>query len=336
MIYVGEKTDEPVRISIIDYTADRMDEFPEATDEDIQDCRAKDSVTWINISGIHNTQIIEHIGKIFDLHPLLMEDVVNTHHRSKIDDYEDYLFMVLKMLFQEPKDSTLLFEHVCLVIGPDYLISFQEREGDVFGPVRERLKKGKGRIRKSGVDYLGYALIDVIVDHYYIVLEQMGEEFEDIQEEALENPTTKTLNAIHDARHRIVLLRKFIWPMREMIGSLLRGESDLFHEDMMVYLHDVYDHVIQAIDTVETYRDLLSGTLDTYMSSVSNKMNEIMKVLTIMATLFIPLTFFAGVYGMNFKDMPELEWPYGYPAFWGLAIVIFFIMIWLFKRKKWL
>jgi magnesium transporter len=336
LVYVGNRTDEPVRISIMDYSPDHLDEFSEATAEDIHNCMAKDSVTWINISGIHDMAIVEKIGEMFNLHPLLMEDLVNTHHRSKIDDYEDYLFLVLKMVFQEPGESSLLFEHVCLVIGPNYLISFQEREGDVFGPVRERLKKSKGRIRKSGSDYLGYALIDMIVDHYYVVLEKMGENFENIQEEALESPTAKTLNDIHEARHQVVLLRKTIWPMREMVGSLLRGTSDVFHEDIMIYLRDVYDHTIQVIDTVETYRDLLASTLDTYMSSVSNKMNEIMKVLTVIATLFIPLTFLAGVYGMNFKYMPELEWRYAYPAFWVMVIVCLSLMFWWFKTKKWL
>lgn len=336
LVYVGERTDEPVKISIMDYTPDRLDEFSEATEEDIQSCLSKDSVTWINVSGIHDLPIVENIGKMFDLHPLLMEDLVNSHHRAKIDDYEDYLFMVLKMVFQEPGDLSLLFEHVCLILGPNYLISFQEREGDVFGPVRERLRKTKGRIRKAGADYLGYALMDMIVDHYYVILEQMGEEIEIMQEEALESPTKKTLTAIHDARHRVVYLRKTIWPMREMIGSMMRGESDLFHSSVMVYLQDVYDHVIQVIDTVDTYRDLLSGTLDAYMSGVSNKMNEIMKVLTVMATLFIPLTFLAGVYGMNFKYMPELEWQYAYPAFWVLVVTVFLIMVLWFRNKKWM
>ena len=336
LVYEGDRTDEPVRISIMDYNAERLDEFSDAGIEDIQNCMAGNSVTWINVSGIHDLTIIETIGKLFNLHPLLMEDIVNTRHRSKIDDYEDYLFMVLKMVFRKPEETDLLFEHVCLVVGPNYVISFQEREGDVFGPVRERLRKAKGRIRKSGADYLGYALIDMLVDHYYVVLEQMGEVIEDIQEEALESPTVTTLNTIHDFRHQIVFLRKTIWPMREMIGTLLRGKSDIFSDDTMVYLQDVYDHVIQVIDTVETYRDLLSGILDIYMSSVSNKMNEIMKVLTVMATLFIPLTFFAGVYGMNFKYMPELEWHYAYPAFWVLTIIVFSLMIWWFKNKKWL
>ena len=189
LVYVGERTDEPVKISIMDYTGERLDEYADATIEDIRKCMREPSVTWVNISGIHDMTIIEMIGKEFDLHPLLLEDLVNTRHRAKIDDYEDYFFIVLKMVFQESGQNQLQYEHVCLVVGPSYLISFQEREGDVFGPVRDRLRKLKGRIRKAGPDYLGYALMDMIVDHYYVILEQMGEEIESIQEEALENPT---------------------------------------------------------------------------------------------------------------------------------------------------
>ena len=336
LVYVGERTDEPVKISIMDYTGERLDEYADATIEDIRKCMREPSVTWVNISGIHDMTIIEMIGKEFDLHPLLLEDLVNTRHRAKIDDYEDYFFIVLKMVFQESGQNQLQYEHVCLVVGPSYLISFQEREGDVFGPVRDRLRKLKGRIRKAGPDYLGYALMDMIVDHYYVILEQMGEEIESIQEEALENPTTQTFNAIHATRHQLIFLRKTIWPMRELIGSLLRGESGLIHESVMVYLQDVYDHVVQVIDTVETYRDLLAGTLDTYMSSVSNKMNEVMKVLTVIATLFIPLTFLAGIYGMNFTHMPELEWRYAYPAFWVVVVIVFLGMFWWVKKKKWI
>jgi len=336
LVYVGSRTDEPVRISIMDYDADRIDEIPEATLDDIKKCMARDSVTWVNVSGIHDTAIVEAVGRLYHLHPLALEDIVNTRHRAKLDDYENHLFLVLKMVIQEPETIRIVFEHVCLVIGPDYLISFQEREGDVFGPVRERLRKTKGRIRKSGPDYLGYALMDMIVDHYYEVLDQLGEEIEAIQEEALSNPTAKMRRAIHDARRQVVVLRKTIWPLREIVAGLLRGESKLFQDGTMIFLQDVYDHVVQVIDTVETYRDLLTGAMETYMSSVSNKMNETMKVLTIMATLFIPLTFLAGVYGMNFKYMPELEWRYAYPSFWGIVLVVFLAMLLWFKNKNWL
>ena len=336
LIYVGDKTDEPVKISVIAYNEHQVREFADVSVDDIFQDKEAGSVTWINVSGIHNMAVIETIGKRFHLHPLLLEDVVNTQHRAKIDDYEDYLFIVLKMIFSEPESTLLQFEHVCIILGRGFLISFQEREGDVFASVRERIQKGKGRIRKSGAGYLAYALMDMIVDHYFLVLEQLGDDIEMLQQEALERPTQKTLGAIHAARHQAVYLRKFIWPLREMLNSLLRGESGLIEGFVLIYLQDVYDHVIQVIDTIETYRDLLAGILECYISSVSLKMNEVMKVLTVMATLFIPLTFFAGVYGMNFTYMPELDWQYGYPVFWGLVAVIFVSMIIWFKTRKWL
>ena len=336
LIYVGDKTDEPVKISVIAYDEQKVSEAADVKVESLLQHRDDSAVTWINVSGIHNMEVIDKIGKIFHLHPLLLEDIANTQHRAKIDDYEDYLFIVLKMIFSEPDSTLLQFEHVCIVLGRGFLISFQEREGDVFASVRERIQKGKGRIRKSGAGYLAYALMDMIVDHYFLVLEQLGDDIETLQQEALERPTRKTLAAIHAARHQVVHLRKSVWPLREMMSGLLRGESGLIEDYVLLYLQDVYDHVIQVIDTIETYRDLLAGILDSYMSSVSQKMNETMKVLTVMATLFIPLTFFAGVYGMNFTYMPELDWRYGYPVFWILTMVIFVSMIIWFKTRKWL
>ncbi|RJP91489.1 MAG: magnesium and cobalt transport protein CorA [Desulfobacteraceae bacterium] len=336
LIYVGDKTDEPVKISVITYNEHQASDAAEVSVDELLHDKNGESVTWINVSGIHKMEVIEKIGKRFHLHPLLLEDIVNTQHRAKIDDYEDYLFAVLKMIFWEPDSGQLQFEHVCIILGSGFLISFQEREGDVFESVRERIQKGKGRIRKSGAGYLAYTLVDTIVDHYFLVLEQLGDEIEGLQQEALERPTQKTLAAIHAARHQVVYLRKSIWPMREMINSLLRGESGLIEGYVLIYLQDVYDHVIQVIDTIETYRDLLAGILECYMSTVSLKMNETMKVLTVMATLFIPLTFFAGVYGMNFRFMPELEWQYGYPVFWAVAAAVFVSMVIWFKTRKWL
>lgn len=337
LIYVGDKTDEPVKISVLTYDEHQVRETAEVKVEDILQHKDESAATWINVSGIHNMGVIETLGKRFRLHPLLLEDIVNTQHRAKIDDYEDYLFIVLKMIFLEPDDAARLeYEHVCLILGRDYLISFQEREGDVFQTVRERIKKDKGRIRKAGAGYLAYALMDMVIDHYFLVLERLGDDIEILQQEALERPNKKTLAAIHAARHEVVHLRKSIWPLREMMSGLLRGESGLIEGHVLIYLQDVYDHVIQVIDTVETYRDLLANVLDSYMSSVSQKMNETMKVLTVMATLFIPLTFFAGVYGMNFTYMPELEWQYGYPVFWIFTLVIFVSMVIWFKTRKWL
>jgi magnesium transporter len=324
-------------IDILTYDEQQVTEKADVSVADIPDLKDGSAVTWINVSGIHNMEVIGKIGRRFHLHPLLLEDVVNTQHRAKIDDYEDYLFIVLKMIFMGPDDPTRLqYEHVCLILGRNYLISFQEREGDVFQPVRERIKKDKGRIRKFGAGYLAYALMDMLVDHYFLVLEKLGDDIESLQEKALERPDRKTLAAIHAARHEVVHLRKIIWPLREMMNGLLRGESSLIEGHVLIYIHDVYDHVIQVIDTVEIYRDLLADVLDSYMSSVSQKMNETMKVLTVMATLFIPLTFFAGVYGMNFTYMPELDWQYGYPVFWMVALVIFVSMVVWFKTRKWL
>ncbi len=336
LVYVGDKKDELINMSVIDYNADRIDIIENATIEQIRQCNNSDTVSWLNISGIHDTEKIDAIGKIFNIHPLVLEDVLNTQHRAKIDDYNDYLFVILKMVYTDPEKNTIAFEHVCMVIGKRFLISFQERHKDVFNSVRDRLKKTKGRIRKAGTDYLAYALMDMVVDHYFVVLEQMGEEIELLQEEALENPTPDTLNAIQEFKHQIILLRKSVWPLREMIGNLQRGESSLIDNSVMIYLKDVYDHVIHVVETIEMNRDILSGITDIYMSSVSNKMNEVMKVLTVIATMFIPLTFLAGVYGMNFQHMPELQWQYAYPVFWVLIILILFVMVMWFKNKKWL
>lgn len=336
LIYVGDKTDEPVRISVLTFTEEDVHERTEVPVEAVFQHEDAGTVTWINVSGIHDMAVMDAIGKRFRLHPLVLEDLVNTQHRVKIDEYENYLFIVLKMIFAEPGDAQLQFEHICIILGRGFLISFQEREGDVFASVRERIRKGKSRIRKSGAGYLAYALMDTVIDHYFLVLEQIGDDIEILQQEAFERPNKKTLAAIHAARRQVVILRKSIWPLREMMSGLLRGESELIEGHVMIYLQDVYDHVIQVMDTVETYRDLLTDVLDSYMSSVSQKMNEIMKVLTVIATLFIPLTFFAGVYGMNFTYMPELGWRYGYPVFWILTVVVFVAMVVWFKTRKWL
>jgi magnesium transporter len=336
LVYVGEKKDQPVHISILNYDADGHDEISNATLEDLTNLTPTKSMMWIHVSGIHDITVIEGIGKAFGLHALLLEDIVNTNHRPKIDDYDDYLFVVLKMPHAGNADNALEIEHVCIVIGHDYIILFQESQGSIFDPVKDRIKKGKGRLQKYGVDFLAYSLIDMIVDQYYGILENIGEEIESLEEEALIYPDQRLLSRIHDFKHQVMFLRKSIWPFREMISMMLRGESSLLKDYVVVFLQDVYDHVVQVIDTVETYRDLLSGIMEIYMSGVSNRMNEIMKVLTIIATLFIPLTFLAGVYGMNFRYMPELEWQFSYPVFWIVALVVFFLMLVWFRHKRWI
>jgi magnesium transporter len=265
-----------------------------------------------------------------------LEDIVHTGQRPKMEEFDDYLFVVLKMLVYDDKENEVLSEQVSLVLGKDFVISFQESEGDVFNAVRERIRTDKGRIRKMGCDYLAYRLIDAIVDQYFVVLEKFGEQIEFLQEAVLSAPSPEILEAIQETKREVIFLRRYVWPLREAISGLQRGESDLVSDNVQLYLRDVYDHTIQVIDSIETFRDMISGTMDVYLSSVSNKMNEVMKVLTIMATIFIPLTFIAGVYGMNFEYMPELKWRAGYFIVWIVMIILGILMLIGFKRKKWL
>jgi magnesium transporter len=336
LVFVGEKKAEEVIFTIIDYDVDNLQETEVASIDECLAYRDKKSVTWINISGLHDVEIIEKLGEKFNLHPLLMEDIVNTEQRPKLEDYDDYLFVILKMLYSESQNHVIQHEQISLIVTPSVVLSLQEKEGDVFDPVRQRIRKGKGRIRKSGTDYLAYVLIDTVVDHYFKVFEEIGIKIEELQEEVLANPSTEILQSIQNLKREMIFIRKSIWPLREIISGLLRSESVLIKEDILPYLRDVYDHTIQVIDTTETFRDMLSGMLDIYLSSLSNKMNEVMKVLTIMATIFIPLTFIAGIYGMNFEFMPELKWHWSYPALWVVLITIFIAMVLWFKRKKWL
>jgi magnesium transporter len=280
--------------------------------------------------------IIEKVGAHFGIHPLVLEDILHTGQRPKVEDLGDYIFIVLKMLYHDDQEDEMLGEQVSLLLGQNCVISFQEREGDIFNPIRERIRNSKGRIRRAGADYLAYALVDAIVDHYFVILEKMGEKIESLEEELVTNPTPETLQIIHKLKRNLIFLRKSVWPLREVINALERGESPLITEPTGIYLRDVYDHSIQVIDTIETFRDMVSGMLDIYLSSLSNRMNEVMKVLTIIATIFIPLTFIAGIYGMNFKFMPELEWHWGYPTALIVMLLIVGSMFIYFRRKKWL
>ncbi len=336
LVHIGEKKTEKVRISIIDYDETNFEEKQIKRIEEGFPFKDKPTVTWINIDGIHDLEIIEKIGKYFDLHSLTLEDIVNTEQRPKIEDFEDYLFIVLKMLYYNEKADETQVEQVSLILGTNFVISFQEREGDVFNPIRERLRSGKGRTRKMRADYLTYTLIDAIVDNYFISLEKLGEKIESMEEELVTNPTPETLQAIHHLKREMIFLRKSVWPLREVVNRLERGESTLINESTGVYLRDVYDHIIQVIDTIETSRDILSGTLDIYLSSVSNRMNQIMKVLTITATIFMPLTLIAGIYGMNFEYMPELGWRWGYPIVLLVMAALGISMFVYSRRKKWL
>jgi len=336
LVHIGERKTEKPRIRRIAYDEECFEEQDLDGIEEASPSKAEPSVTWLNIDGIHQVDLIEKLGKMFHLHPLALEDVLNTDQRPKLDDYEDYICVILKMLTYNDKENQLKIEQVSLIVGPTFVVSLQESEGDVFNSIRERLRKTKGRIRKMGSDYLAYALVDAIVDNYFVVLEKIGEEIEVLEDELLSDPKPETSRTIHHLKRELIFLRKSVWPLREVIAQLERGESGLVKEQTKLFLRDVYDHTVHVIDTVETFRDMVSGMIDVYLTSVSYKLNEIMKVLTIIATIFIPLTFIAGVYGMNFKYMPELEWRAGYVFAWGLMIAFAVILLFYFKRKKWI
>jgi len=335
-VFVGEQRTEKVKISFIDYDEAQ---FQEKEVEAVEKCfpfKDTPTVTWINIDGIHEVEIIEKIGNHFNLHPLVLEDILHTQQRPKMEEFEHYLYIVIRMLYYDEQEKDIKGEQVSLIVGENYVISFQEREGDIFESIRDRIRNGKGRVRKMGADYLAYSLLDAVVDNYFIILEKVGERLEELEDKVVSDPRPETLHEIHILKREMIFLRKSVWPLREVVNNLERGESSLIQGKTQVYLRDVYDHTIQVIDTVETYRDMLSGMHDTYLSSISNRMNEIMKVLTIIATIFIPLTFIAGVYGMNFKFMPELEWRWAYFVVWSVIIVVAVVMLIFFRRKKWL
>jgi magnesium transporter len=335
-IYVGEKREEAIRITVIDYDEDL---FQEKKISDIDECgilKDSPSISWINIDGVHDAQLVESLGKCFDLHPLVVEDVLHPGQRPKMEEFENSLFIIFNMLTYDDETREIRGEQVSLVLADHYVLSFQERPGDIFGLIRDRLRNKKGRIRKMGPDYLAYSLLDAVVDYYFLILEKVGGRIEELEATLLDNPKPETMQEIHKLKREMLFLRKSVWPLRELISGLEKSESRIIKKTTFKYLRDVYDHTIQIIDTVETFRDMLSGLHDTYLTVISTRMNEIMKVLTIIATIFIPLTFIAGIYGMNFEFMPELKWRMAYFVVWGVVVAIAVLMIIFFKRKKWL
>jgi len=336
LVHVGEQKIDKARITAVNYDQDRLEEKELIRIEDSFAYKDSPPVSWINIDGLHDVELIEKVGTHFNIHSLTLEDIVHTGQRPKVEDFEDYIYLVFKMLKFDETTGHIASEQVSLILGPRYLISFQEAEGDVFNFVRERIRKGRMRIRKSGPDYLAYALIDAVVDHYFLILEKIGEKVEQFEDRLHSEPTPEILQNIHNLKREILYFRKQVWPIREVLNTWQKTESALVQETNKIFISDVYDHTIQVIDTIESFRDIISGMMDLYLSTISNKMNEVMKVLTIIATIFIPLTFVAGIYGMNFKFMPELEWKWSYLVLWILLIVIFLSMLSFFKRKKWL
>ncbi len=336
MVFIGEREMNTARIDLIEYSESQLNELRDVSIDRCGDSVKTPGVSWINVNGIHNVGLIESLGKRLDLHPLTLEDIVNTTHRPKTEEFPEYIYVVLKMISYDETVNQTAIEHVSLILGENYVVSFQEKDGDVFNTVRERLKTTKGRIRSMKADYLAYALMDAVVDNYFLAVERIGDRIEDFDDQILVDPKPDTMLEVHRLKRDILNQRKAVWPLREEIGALDRSESTLIRPETKMYLRDLYDHTIQVIDMVETFRDILGSMHDTYLSGISNRMNEIMKVLTIIATIFIPLTFIAGVYGMNFEYMPELKWPWGYFLVLGIMLAVGIGMLGYFRRKKWL
>ena len=337
LVYTGDGQGGPVRVSVIDYDAERVVEQEVTAVDQCIPFRDKPTITWINVEGVHDASLLEKLGDCFGLHRLVIEDIMSTDQRPKAEDFGEYLYVVLKMLSPGPAKGEALAEQVSIILGKNFVLSFQEGiEGDVFSPIRERLRTGKGKLRKLGADHLAYSLLDAIVDNYFVVLEKFGEKIDEAEEELIAQPTERTAQSIYRLKRDLLVLHKSVWPVREVMAALSRREIDLISEAAVPYLRDVYDHIVQAIDTVEIFREMLSEMIGIYLSSVSNRLNAVMKVLTIIATIFMPITFIAGVYGMNFKYMPELEWKYGYAALWAVMIAIGSGMFVYFRKKKWM
>lgn len=334
--YVGNKEDKQTLLEVIDYNKESFERYNSESVQDAFKFEEAEKTTWINIDGLSNTKEIEKLGKYYELHPLIIEDIVNTNQRPKIDEYQGYLYIVAKMLYFKP-DGQLENEHISMVLGKDYVLTFQEAGGDVFEGVRERLSASKGKIRSRGADYLVFALLDAIVDNYFVVIEEMSDRIENLEEKLFVSSSNDDITfEIQELKRTMLRIRRAVYPLREVVSRMEKMESDLIQEQTVNYIRDLYDHIIQVSENIDIYREMSWGLMDMYMTTISNRMNEVMKVLTIIATIFIPLTFIAGIYGMNFEYMPELQWKESYFVLWGIMILIFIGMIVYFKKKKWL
>jgi magnesium transporter len=336
MVFIGETKLDKARIDLFHYSENAFDELSDVTADQCREAVKAPGVTWINVTGIHNVALIEALGKGFDLHPLTLEDIVNTAQRLKMEEFPSYLFIVMKMVAFNEVTNRIDIEHVSLILGENYVISFQEDDDDVFDSVRNRIRSTKGRIRSMRSDYLAHGLMDAVVDHYFLAIERMGDRIEDLDDQIIAQPRPEDIGEVHRLKRDVLNLRKAVWPLREAIGALEKSESAILRPETKAFWRDLYDHTIQILEMVETFRDILGGIHDTYLSSISNRMNEVMKVLTIIATIFIPLTFIAGVYGMNFENMPELTWSYGYYMTWAVMLAVGIGMLAYFKRKNWI
>jgi magnesium transporter len=335
LVHLGESHPDTVQIGVISFDQQHVWEHPDVRVEQIPELRREGCINWINVYGVHDARIIQTLGSMFGVHPLVQEDILNTDHRPKFEDHDDYLFFTLRML-RVNGNREIINEQISMIVVRDCVISLQEFRGDVMEPLRERIRHGLGRVRKCQSDYLAYTIMDSIVDHYFVVLETLGDRTEEMEDDVLTCPEPGTARLIQKLRGDAILIRRAIWPLREVLAGIDRSENDLIQKDTRIYFRDVYDHTIQCMDAIETFREVLSVLMDLYLSSISNRLNDVMKTLTTIATIFMPLTLITGIYGMNFEHMPELQWKYGYLAFWIVLISAAGLMLYLFRKKRWL
>ena len=336
LLHIGRRKSEHTKISIVDYDKNNFNETVCKTINETFPYKEKKTTSWINIDGLHDTSIINSIGDYFGLHHLLQEDILNTKHRPKTEEFDNCIYLTLKMFGIGKDKKRIVSEQVSFVLGNTWIISFQEQEGDIFDDIRLRLRENKGTIRQQGVDYLFYRLIDTIVDNYFFVTENISELTEILEEEVIQMPNKKSLHQLQLIKNQLRDFRKSIPPLREAVSTLQKDNNSLIKDGTLRYLRDVYEHIIQVNESIEIQREILAGIMDLYLTGISNSMNQVMKVLTVIATVFIPLTFIAGIYGMNFDNMPELHWEYGYFGVLGLMLLVIIIMLFFFKRKYWL
>jgi len=335
IVYLGEKKVEKVTINVTEYDETSAESYEINSAEEIDPFTDTPQVTWVSVCGLHETDFLKQVGERFKIHPLVLEDILNTDSRPKIEITDDYLFIVMKLLLFNPEQKILETEQVSFILGKTFLFSFSEKTDEIFNPVKDRILSQLGKISKRGSDYLLYALMDIVVDHYFLALEKVEERIEILDDEVINNPDRSQIESIYNLRNLLLVIRRAIWPLREIVNQLIKDDGDLLDESIEPYLRDLYDHTIHITETIEQQREVTNGLMEIYLSMMSNKMNEVMKVLTVIATIFIPLTFIVGIYGMNFKYMPELNWPWAYFAVWGVMIGVVGMMFYFFKKKNW-
>ncbi len=336
LVYTGDQSDITPTLTLLSYTRDNIQEKHDKNLEECLTARIDNGITWLNIDGLQNIELIKQIGKNYNLHPLVLEDILNPVQRAKIEMFEHYVFIVMKIMIWHEKSKSFSVQQISLILGDHFVLTFQEKHCPLFDAIFNAIRSGQGRIREQNTDYLCYILMDTIVDQYFVILDQIGEQIEKTEKIIITDPTKKNIQSLYRLKRKMFFFRKVAWPVREIINHLLQAKVSFVGDFVLPYFRDVYDHIIQIIDTVETFRDMLSSMLDVYLSSLTNRINEVMKVLTIIATLFIPLTFIASIYGMNFKYMPELQWKWGYFTVLGVMALMVIGMLIYFRNKKWM